>query len=272
MLAGLPDKKSQLPRLRSSKWGGGAVLSPAATLPPPLPHFTGGGRKKMEESGEGEGMWEIEEVGSAGGGESRRRELQGGGGGEGGSDLYVAVGKGSSSMGALSWALKHVAKPKDFVYLIHVYPEVRNIPTPLTTKEGRERERERERVIMDTLLIESDLIANAIVELIPVLHIRRLFMGISKSNIRAMRKGAGKSGQVLRNAPEYCQVTVISEGGEVRASTTDDYTAAAAPPPTPPTPPPETARKGDDSGGAERLDEPRSSDMAICVCFPRKFL
>ncbi|CAA7397891.1 unnamed protein product [Spirodela intermedia] len=251
----------------------------------------------MEESGEGEGMWEIEEVGSAGGGESRRRELQGGGGGEGGSDLYVAVGKGSSSMGALSWALKHVAKPKDFVYLIHVYPEVRNIPTPLgmlprnqVTPEQVESYMSLERskriqllqpflklgdaskVIMDTLLIESDLIANAIVELIPVLHIRRLFMGISKSNIRAMRKGAGKSGQVLRNAPEYCQVTVISEGGEVRASTTDDYTAAAAPPPTPPTPPPETARKGDDSGGAERLDEPRSSDMAICVCFPRKFL
>jgi len=39
-------------------------------------------------------------------------------------------------------------------------------------------------VIMDTVLIESDTVANAIIELIPVLHIRRLVMGVSKSNAR----------------------------------------------------------------------------------------
>ena len=37
---------------------------------------------------------------------------------------------------------------------------------------------------MDTVMIESDEVGNAIVELIPVLHIQRLIMGVSKSNIR----------------------------------------------------------------------------------------
>ena len=67
-------------------------------------------------------MWEIEE---AGGGDSPQQVAVGGG-----ADVYVAVGKGNSSMAAFSWALKNVAKPRDFVYLVHVYPEVKHIPTP----------------------------------------------------------------------------------------------------------------------------------------------
>ena len=46
-------------------------------------------------------------------------------------DVYVAVGKGSSSIVALSWALMHAAtKPSSFVYLVHVFPPVHHIPTP----------------------------------------------------------------------------------------------------------------------------------------------
>ena len=37
---------------------------------------------------------------------------------------------------------------------------------------------------VETILIESDSVINAIVELISVLNIRRLVVGISKSNLR----------------------------------------------------------------------------------------
>ncbi|VAI73089.1 unnamed protein product [Triticum turgidum subsp. durum] len=45
-------------------------------------------------------------------------------------DVYVAVGKGGSSMAALSWALTQLARPRSFVYLVHVFPVVATIPTP----------------------------------------------------------------------------------------------------------------------------------------------
>jgi hypothetical protein len=39
-------------------------------------------------------------------------------------------------------------------------------------------------VTVDVYLIESDQIANAIIELVPVLHIKQLVLGVSKSNVR----------------------------------------------------------------------------------------
>ena len=45
-------------------------------------------------------------------------------------DVYVAVGKGGSSMAALLWALRRLASPRSFVYLVHVFPDVATIPTP----------------------------------------------------------------------------------------------------------------------------------------------
>jgi len=39
-------------------------------------------------------------------------------------------------------------------------------------------------VTVDVYLIESDQIANAIIELVPVLHIKQLVLGISKSSVR----------------------------------------------------------------------------------------
>jgi hypothetical protein len=46
-----------------------------------------------------------------------------------GDDVYVAVGESKSSFNALSWALKNAVKPGSWVYLIHVFPEVHEIPT-----------------------------------------------------------------------------------------------------------------------------------------------
>ena len=42
----------------------------------------------------------------------------------------------------------------------------------------------RIQVTVDTLLIESDMIAKAIVDLIPILNIRKLVLGTNKSNSR----------------------------------------------------------------------------------------
>ncbi|CAL5043237.1 unnamed protein product [Urochloa decumbens] len=161
----------------------------------------------------GGGTWEIEEMEpeetprQAGGGVSSAANGAASSGGGGGEDMYVAVGKGGSSMAALSWALRRLTRPRSFVYLVHVFPVVTSIPTPLgmmpksraspeqiETYLNQERSKRREmlqkfldqcrkfQVTVDVYLIESDQIASAIIELVPVLHIKQLVLGISKSN------------------------------------------------------------------------------------------
>lgn len=44
--------------------------------------------------------------------------------------VYVAVGKSESSMYALSWTLQHLVNPSTIIYLIHVFPEIKHIPSP----------------------------------------------------------------------------------------------------------------------------------------------
>lgn len=39
-------------------------------------------------------------------------------------------------------------------------------------------------VKVDTLLVESDMIAKAILDLIPILNIKKLVLGTNKSNLR----------------------------------------------------------------------------------------
>ncbi|KAM0903039.1 hypothetical protein ACQ4PT_018855 [Festuca glaucescens] len=161
-------------------------------------------------------------------------------------DVYVAVGKGGSSMAALTWALRQLAKPRSFVYLVHVFPTVPTIPTPLgmmpksrATPEqvesymNQERSKRREmlqkyldhcrnfKVNVDVYLIESDQVVDAVVELIPVLTIKQLVLGVSKSNLRRLKKGNTIAGQVQKNAPPYCEVKTVCEGKEVTASATD---------------------------------------------------
>ncbi|OAY64355.1 hypothetical protein ACMD2_27374, partial [Ananas comosus] len=80
-------------------------------------------------------MWEIEEVGdeAAVAGPPRHptsNSAKAAGVGSDDDDVYVAIGKSASSMDALSWALKNVATPTSFVYLVHVFPVVHHIPTP----------------------------------------------------------------------------------------------------------------------------------------------
>jgi hypothetical protein len=44
--------------------------------------------------------------------------------------VYVGVGKSDSSMDALAWTLNHAVTPSTIVYLVHVFPEIRYIPSP----------------------------------------------------------------------------------------------------------------------------------------------
>lgn len=100
------------------------------------------------------------------------------------------------------------------------------------------------KVKVDTILIESDFVAKAILDLIPILQINNLIIGANKSHLiryvymyvlfylfRVVRnqtlisfmnrkskskKGSGGVGdQVLKSAPESCKVRIICEGKEV---------------------------------------------------------
>ncbi|MCD7451515.1 hypothetical protein HAX54_012400 [Datura stramonium] len=165
--------------------------------------------------------------------------------------VYVAVGNSSgnkiskeASMDALLWTLNHaVPDPSSTIlFLIHIYPETKYIPTPLglipvgqvsaAQKENhmaQERGKRRNflqkffdacaatKVKVDTILIESDTEAKAILDLIPICNIRRLILGTSKANLKKLksRKGSGTADQILLNAPEFCEVKIICEGKEM---------------------------------------------------------
>ncbi|CAN6164233.1 unnamed protein product [Urochloa humidicola] len=229
---------------------GGDVEDAAAAAADQPSHSNGGGG----------GTWEIEEMEpeetprqAGGGGVSAGAASSGGGGVE---DVYVAVGKGGSTMAALSWALRRLTRPRSFVYLVHVFPVVTSIPTPLgmmpksraspeqiETYLNQERSKRREmlqkfldqcrkfQVTVDVYLIESDQIANAIIELVPVLHIKQLVLGISKSNVRKLKKGSTIAGQVQKSAPIHCEVKIICDGKEVTTETIADPTPPLSPSP-----------------------------------------
>nr|KYP62820.1 U-box domain-containing protein 35 [Cajanus cajan] len=153
-------------------------------------------------------------------------------------------------MEALSWTLNNLATPSTtMLYLIHVFPEIKLLPNPLgvgmipkdqvspeqvESYMAQERGKRREllykylqlcsasKVKVDTILIESDLIAKAIMDLIPILQIRKLVIGASKSQLRKLRsrKGSSIADQILQNAPESCKVSIVCEGKEVNEQIT----------------------------------------------------
>lgn len=126
--------------------------------------------------------------------------------------VYVAVGaKSETSMDALTWTLKNAVadRANTTVFLVHVFPETRFIPSPLgnlpisgaseqqaQTFRAQERGKRSQllqkylnacissKVKVDTILIESDMVAKAILELISVLNITKLVVGSAKSNLR----------------------------------------------------------------------------------------
>lgn len=69
---------------------------------------------------------------------------------------------------------------------------------------------------MDTMLLESNSTAKAILELIPVLNIRHLVMGTKRlPRSRLLRKKLAKGEFVKKNAPDYCEVSIIHESKKI---------------------------------------------------------
>ncbi|OEL31885.1 hypothetical protein BAE44_0007097 [Dichanthelium oligosanthes] len=130
-------------------------------------------------------------------------------------------------------------------------------------------------VTVDVYLIESDQIANAILELVPVLHIKQLVLGISKSNVRKLKRGTTIAGQVQKSAPLYCEVKIICDGKEVTTETIADATPPLSPPvnnnsrsdnPTPPssTPNHDNAAANDDRKDSEPRERKRLTKFLKC--------
>ncbi|KAF8390493.1 hypothetical protein HHK36_025019 [Tetracentron sinense] len=165
---------------------------------------------------------------------------------DGAKDVYVAVGKDDFEV--LKWALEHALLPGTRIFLVHVFASIDFIPTPdvvLLMEVGRisrnqvsreqvktymreENTRRRNllqkyislctdaKVVVDTMLIESNLTAKAILDLIPVLNITTLVMGTKRSpSSRQSRKGLRKSEFVQKHAPDFCEVTIVFDGKRV---------------------------------------------------------
>ncbi|KAK7363872.1 hypothetical protein VNO77_06032 [Canavalia gladiata] len=201
--------------------------------------------------------------------------------------VYVAVGKSETSMDALSWTLKNMATHSTTIYLIHVFPEIKHIPNPLgigmiprnqVSAEQVESYIAQERgksmkllqkfiqscstskVKVDTILIESDIVAKAILDLIPILQIRNLVIGANKFQLRKSksRKGNGVADQILKNAPQSCKVRIICERKEVNEHMMS--------------PPPQvfsTRTTPNDTSSTRKQDH--QHDSVSCICFKHKF-
>ncbi|XP_051133575.1 U-box domain-containing protein 36-like [Andrographis paniculata] len=175
---------------------------------------------------------------------------------DGGEDaVYVAVGKQTQSevMDALIWTVDNavVDRSSTVVFLVHVFPETRLIPSPLgmlpisqVNQEQKEiymslqKAKRREflqkfidvcstsKVKVDTILVENDNEVKAILNLVSVLHIRKLVLGATKSTIRKikLRKGNTMADQILQNAPEFCDVKIICGGKEMSELAWESFT------------------------------------------------
>ncbi|KAI3969457.1 hypothetical protein MKX01_020018 [Papaver californicum] len=164
--------------------------------------------------------------------------------------IYVAIGKSKSSREALIWALKHLlhdipppSYSSTFIYLIHVYPEILYVPVPvgigklhkdtvnpLLYEDYKNKKIEQRKqflddilslcsgckVKVDTLLIESNDVAKALIDLIPILNIGKLVIGTKKSSYRKLKRPHGIADQILKAAlPDTCDIKIIGCGKEL---------------------------------------------------------
>ncbi|XP_071736205.1 uncharacterized protein [Rutidosis leptorrhynchoides] len=211
--------------------------------------------------------------------------------------VYVVTWRGtqelcSASMDALVWTLGTDLDDSSIVYLVHVFPELRFIPTPLgrlplnqanpEQKEAyliQERSKRREylhkflsvcssaKVQVETVLIESDMEAKAILDLIPVLNIRKLVLGTTKSNLKKLRNSSKKGGgetldQIVHNAPPYCEVKVICEGKEVQ-----DQLTKEPPSPSPSSTAEPSPRNASNFLKPMQLQQDNANGFVNCSCF-----
>ncbi|KAF5190737.1 U-box domain-containing protein 33-like isoform x1 [Thalictrum thalictroides] len=194
---------------------------------------------------------------------------------DGGNNIYVAVGK--DDLHVLKWILNHAVLPGTCVYLIHVFPPVNYIPTPvgkmLRSQASQEQvnsflrdENTRRRnllqkyvllcndakVTVETMLIESNQTTKAILELIPVLNITMLVMGTKSPSSRKLRMRLGKGEFVQKHVPDFCEVTIIFAGKKVIEGQ-------------------EELERSQEPSGQEPSGRGAEKNFFDCVCFSGKF-
>ncbi|KAM5571931.1 U-box domain-containing protein 52-like [Rosa sericea] len=161
-------------------------------------------------------------------------------------DVYVAVGKDDTDV--LKWVLDNAVFPGSRVFLVHVFPPITHIPTPVgrlstsqlsedqvrfyVNEENNKRKNllkkyvclcNNAKVTVDTMLLESNDRTKAITDLMSVLRITHLVIGTKRQPhsrlnyvVHAIRRKKLSLGEFVRkSAPEYCQVSIIHEGNKV---------------------------------------------------------
>ncbi|XP_022926784.1 uncharacterized protein LOC111433795 isoform X1 [Cucurbita moschata] len=253
--------------------------------------------------------------------------------------VYVGVGKSDSSNEALQWALKNaITTSTTVVYLLHVFPETRYIPSPCNSLNSlffdsflsfnlcvvsvmtvgkipvnqvskqqvaihvAQEESKRkdflqnfidscslakvhnrkacplfanlmnmcliflmEQVKADTVLIESDMVARAILDVIPILNIRKLVLGANKSRKLRSRGGSGIANEILQKAPEFCEVKVVCERKET------SQLGGLPSPISSPRYQDDSSKDNDPNSTITVAEEQRNSSVS-CMCFKTKFV
>ncbi|XP_062111158.1 U-box domain-containing protein 33-like [Humulus lupulus] len=157
--------------------------------------------------------------------------------------VFVGVGHGKndSSMDALLWTLNHAVTASTNVHLIHVFPLLRLVPSPLggmlpksqaSPKAveiylAQQRDKRKKllqnyidvcsaaKVKVETTLIESGIPSEAILQLISTLKIRKLVLGSTKSSLRKVKSRRGTASQILEKAPQNCEIKIIYKREEL---------------------------------------------------------
>ncbi|TMW83910.1 hypothetical protein EJD97_000480 [Solanum chilense] len=150
-------------------------------------------------------------------------------------DVYVVVGK--NDLYVVQWALDHAVSPGFRVCLVHIFPTIKYIPTPVgnlsRSQLGKEQvqvyineENNRRKSLLvkyirlcndakvpvDTMLVESNSPAKALLDLMPVVNITSLVIGNRPPrSTRLVKKGQDIGEYVQKNAPEFCEVKVVSQ-------------------------------------------------------------
>lgn len=154
-------------------------------------------------------------------------------------DVYIAVGK--DDLHVVQWVLDNAVSSGTQVFLVHVFPPITSINTPVGRLSRSQLSQDQLRVYLnedqnrrknllekyirlcndakvpvDTMLLESNATAKAILGLIPVVNITNLVMGTKRSPFtRQLMKGQGKGEYVQKNAPDYCKVTIVYNGRRI---------------------------------------------------------
>ncbi|KAK6924800.1 hypothetical protein RJ641_009126 [Dillenia turbinata] len=211
-------------------------------------------------------------------------------------DVYVCVGR--DDLDALKWALDHAILPGGRIFLVHVFPPITHIPTPIgklaKSQLGeeqlrfylREENNRRRNLLQKYIRLCNDAKARKIQTLnTPIINQYMVTVDtiliesnvadkaildlISVLNITSLVIGTkrplssrrlkkGKAQFVQKNAPDYCDVNIIHNGNKVVNVQTETQTST-----------PSSPARG--AKGSDLSRQPEKGNFFECVCFTPKF-